>query len=165
MPILNPNAIEFFSNSAEQSKRMGIQLGALLKAGDMLCLEGELGAGKTTLVQGIVAGWGSPDLVTSPTYVLVNMYSRADKAKLIHMDAYRLKDAKEAEELDLEVLLEQGPFIVEWADKIEAALPEERLWLKMYWVEEERRRIEISSQGKRFEFLIEEFQEAIFGLL
>ena len=55
MPILDANALEFFTNSAEQTRRIGIQLGALLKANDVICLEGELGAGKTTLMQGIAA--------------------------------------------------------------------------------------------------------------
>ena len=67
MPILEPNAFEFISRSPDQTKRLGIRLGSFLQAGDVVCLSGELGAGKTTLVQGIAEGWGSPDAVTSPT--------------------------------------------------------------------------------------------------
>jgi tRNA threonylcarbamoyladenosine biosynthesis protein TsaE len=164
VPILRANAFEFFSNGPDQTRRFGIQLGELLKTGDLLCMQGDLGAGKTTLVQGLVAGWGSLDAVTSPTFVLVNVYRRADGAKLAHMDAYRLESAAEADALDLDALLEAGPLVVEWADKVEAALPKERLWLKMYWIDEERRRIEISPEGKRYEEKLDSFQETVYGM-
>ena len=76
MPILARDAFEFFSRSAEQTQRLGMRLGSLVKPGDLICLSGDLGAGKTTLVQGIARGWGSVDQVTSPTFVLVNVYRR-----------------------------------------------------------------------------------------
>jgi tRNA threonylcarbamoyladenosine biosynthesis protein TsaE len=74
MPILAPHALEFFSHSPEQTRRVGIRLGALLQSGMVICLEGDLGSGKTTLVQGIAQGWGSSDQVSSPTYVILNEY-------------------------------------------------------------------------------------------
>lgn len=165
MPILRQSAFEFFSNSAEQTRRLGIQLGGLLETSDLLCLQGELGSGKTTLVQGIAAGWGSLDAVTSPTFVLVNIYKRAEGAQLAHLDAYRLESAAEAEGMDIDLLLAQGPVVVEWADKIEAVLPTERLWLNLYAVDENRRRIEVHPKGKRYEQKLEVFQEAVFGLV
>jgi tRNA threonylcarbamoyladenosine biosynthesis protein TsaE len=143
---------------------MGIQLGGLLQRGDLVCLQGELGSGKTTLVKGIASGWGSLGAVTSPTFVLVNVYKRADGSRLSHMDAYRLESAKEAEELDLDQLLTQGPLVVEWADKVAAALPAERLWLKLFWIDEERRRIEVSPSGERYEKMLESFKETVFDL-
>lgn len=164
MPILDANVIEFFSSSAEQTRRLGIQLGGLLQRSDPVCLEGELGAGKTTLVQGIAAGWGSPATVPSPTFVLVNIYRRGDGEELAHVDAYRLEGPAEAEALDLDQLLSRGPMVVEWAPKIRAALPDEHLWLKLFWVDEERRRLELSSQGERYHEIREEFREAVFGL-
>ncbi|MGH2581738.1 MAG: tRNA (adenosine(37)-N6)-threonylcarbamoyltransferase complex ATPase subunit type 1 TsaE [Anaerolineales bacterium] len=164
MPILRANAFEFFSNSADQTRRMGIQLGGLLQRGDLVCLQGELGSGKTTLVQGITAGWGSLESVTSPSFVLVNVYKRADGAQLAHLDAYRLENYREAEELDLDQLLVQGPLVVEWADKVEAALPEERLWLKLFWIDEDRRRIEVSPSGERYGKMLESFKETVFDL-
>ena len=164
MPILDANAIEFFSNSAEQTGRLGIQLGGLLQRGDLICLEGELGAGKTTLVQGIAAGWGSADTVTSPTFILVNIYRRGDGEEFAHLDAYRLERAAEADALDLDELLARGPMVVEWAPRIRAALPTENLWLKLIWVDEERRRLELSSTGERYHHMREAFRELIFGL-
>ncbi len=164
MPILDSNSLELFSNSADQSRRIGIQLGSLLQPGDILCLQGELGAGKTSFVQGLAAGWGSADQVTSPTFVLMNIYSRADKMKMTHMDAYRLENVQEAEELDFLSHLDQGPLVIEWAEKIEALLPAERLWLRLFHVAEERRRIEISPKGQHYLDLLSNFQEAVFGL-
>jgi tRNA threonylcarbamoyladenosine biosynthesis protein TsaE len=164
MPILDANVIEFFSNSAEQTGRLGIQLGGLLHRGDLICLEGELGAGKTTLVQGIAAGWGSADTVTSPTFILVNIYRRGDGEEFAHLDAYRLESAAEADALDLDELLARGPMVVEWAPRIRAALPAENLWLKLIWVDEERRRLELSSTGARYHHMREAFRELIFGL-
>ncbi len=164
MPILDANSLEIFSNSANQSRRIGIQMGSHLNTGDLLCLQGELGSGKTTFVQGLVSGWGSADQVTSPTFVLVNQYSKVNGDRLSHMDAYRLENIQEAEALDVFSYMERGPLVVEWAEKIEAILPNERVWVRMFHVAEERRRIEISSEGEKFRKLISTFREAVYGL-
>src|SRR5512136_2821752 len=116
MPILDSRTLEFFSRSPEQTRRLGIRLGALLRMGDVVCLEGELGSGKTTLVQGLAQGWGSLDHVSSPTFVLCNIYRRPDGANLSHLDAYRLQDAREGEDLDIDLMLEGGALVVEWAE-------------------------------------------------
>jgi len=165
VPILRAGAFEMFSNSPEQTRRLGMQLGGLLQSGDLVCLEGELGSGKTTLVQGLAAGWGSPSAVTSPTFVLLNLYRRPDGAQLAHLDAYRLTGPREAEALDIDLLLDQGSLVVEWAQHIEEALPAERLWLKLIWSDEERRRIEISPQGERYQPMAAALQETVFGLV
>src|SRR5512135_3538255 len=104
MPILNARTLEFFSRSPDQTRRLGVRLGALLQPGDLICLSGDLGAGKTTLVQGVAQGWGSLDTVSSPTFVLVNEYRRPDGAFLFHLDAYRLESEPEAAELDIDGL-------------------------------------------------------------
>ena len=101
MPILDAHAFEFFSRSPEQTRRVGMRLGALLRPGDLVCLQGDLGAGKTTLVQGMAGGWGALDAASSPTFVLVNAYRRADDSAFHHFDAYRVESLGEAEELDL----------------------------------------------------------------
>ena len=129
MPVLDRQSLEFISRRAEQTRRVGMRLGALLQPGDLICLVGDLGAGKTTLVQGISSGWGSLDAANSPTFVLVNVYRRPDGDRLFHLDAYRLSGAAEAEDLDLDALLESGPLVIEWADRIRGRLPKERLWV------------------------------------
>ena len=153
MPILNPHTLEFFSRSPEQTRRLGIRLGSLLRPGDLVCLSGDLGAGKTTLVQGLAQGWGSLDAVSSPTFVLCNDYRRPDGRILYHLDAYRLANACEAEDLDLDLMLENGALVVEWAERIQPALPRERLWLKLRWIADEQRGMVFLPDGSRYERL------------
>lgn len=164
VPILNPNAIEFTSRSPEQTRRVGMRLGTLLRPGDLICLAGELGSGKTTLVQGIALGWGSLDQVSSPTFVLVNEYTRPDGQKLHHMDAYRLRGAQEAEQLDLDGILGEGVLVVEWADRISAALPAEQILVELKWSDDERRAMVFTAEGKRARQLLAEFRQKVFGI-
>jgi tRNA threonylcarbamoyladenosine biosynthesis protein TsaE len=161
MPILNPNAFEFFSRSPEQTRRLGIRLGVLLHAGDTLCLSGELGAGKTTFVQGVAQGWGSLDAATSPTFVLVNEYVRPNGFRLHHLDAYRLKNTLEAEDLDIGLMLERGALVVEWPERIRSALPEQNLWIDMRWIDEMQRGMVFSPHGKRALGLLNEFRKGV----
>ncbi|QYK51254.1 MAG: tRNA (adenosine(37)-N6)-threonylcarbamoyltransferase complex ATPase subunit type 1 TsaE [Anaerolineales bacterium] len=163
MPILTDGALEVFSNSPEQTRRLGMQLGELLAPGDVIWLEGDLGSGKTTLVQGMAAGWGSADLVTSPTFVLVNVYRRPNRQQFAHMDAYRLESAEDAEQLDLDALMDQGPLIVEWAPRIAAALPAERLHLQLQTVDETRRHILVEPHGERYQDIARAFKDAVYG--
>ncbi len=163
MPILDAHAFEFFSKSPEQTRRLGMRLGALLCPGDLVCLQGDLGAGKTTLVQGAARGWGALDEVSSPTFVLVNAYRRADGGQLSHFDAYRVESAAEAEELDLEALLAAGPLFIEWPERVESILPAERLWVFLEYESEEHRALRFTAKGKRYETLLDELRRAVYG--
>jgi tRNA threonylcarbamoyladenosine biosynthesis protein TsaE len=150
MSILDPNTFEFISRSPDQTRRIGIRLGALLQVGDVVCLCGDLGAGKTTFTQGIARGWGALERATSPTFVLVKYYNRPDGAKLAHLDAYRLLDALEAEDLDLELMMESGPFIIEWPERIRSALPENHLWVDLSWQDDQQRSMTFQPAGMRY---------------
>ena len=163
MPVLDRQSLEFISRSAEQTRRVGMRLGALLQPSDLVCLVGDLGAGKTTLVQGISAGWGSLDPATSPTFVLVNVYRRLEGEKLFHLDAYRLSGAAEAEDLDIDALLGAGPLVIEWADRIQEALPPERLWVSLQWVDDNQRDMVFTARGSRFLGLLGELRKHIYG--
>jgi len=164
MPILHPNTLEFFSHSPEQTRRVGIRLGSLLRPGQLVCLEGDLGSGKTTLVQGIAQGWGSADPVSSPTYVIINEYRRPEGALLFHTDAYRLSGtALDIAVLDLPGMLERGAVVLEWADLIRAHLPAERLWVQMQYMALEQRHLVFSPVGKTYEGLSKELEKMIFG--
>ncbi len=163
MPILDPLTLEFFSRSPEQTRRLGMRLGALMAPGDLLCLSGDLGAGKTTFVQGIAQGWGSLDAVSSPTFVIVNTYRKPDGVNLYHLDAYRIGSILEAEELDMDLMLETGALIVEWPERIEAALPKERLWVSLRYIADEQRGMVFTPCGKRFSTLLGEFRRRSFG--
>ena len=165
MPVLSANAFDFFSHGSEQTRRLGVRLGTLLQTGDVVCLQGELGAGKTTFVQGLAAGWGSLDAVSSPTFVLVNVYRRADGTEMYHLDTYRLESAPEAEELDLDAMLISGPLVIEWPERMLSVLPPERLWIKLNYVDEDLRELTFLPVGKRYIDLLNGFRKSSFGNL
>jgi tRNA threonylcarbamoyladenosine biosynthesis protein TsaE len=163
MPILDSRTLEFFSRSPEQTRRLGMRLGALLQIGDLICLHGDLGAGKTTLVQGIAQGWGTLDSISSPTFVLVNTYRRPDRQNLCHMDAYRLANPAEGEDLDIDLMLSTGALVIEWAERIQPVLPRQRLWIKMRWIADEQRGMVFLPEGAHYEKLLAEFRRQSFG--
>ncbi len=98
-----------------------------------------------------------------PTFVLVNVYRRTDAERLYHMDAYRISGPDEAIDLDLDDMLDQGPLIVEWADRIDAALAEARLWVTLNWVDETQRDIVFRAFGAEYEGLLQKFREEVYG--
>jgi tRNA threonylcarbamoyladenosine biosynthesis protein TsaE len=143
------------TQSPHETRELGRKLGQLLRPGDLLCLQGDLGAGKTTLTQGIAEGWGSADSVSSPTFVMVNLYRAADETPLYHMDAYRIESLPEAAQLGLDDMLAEGALIVEWPERIEALLPKERIWMTLIHLTETERQLEISANGTRHEALLQ----------
>ncbi len=163
MPILDSHSLEIISRSTEQTRRVGMRLGTLLKPGDLVALVGDLGSGKTTLVQGIAAGWGTLDPVSSPTFVLVNVYRHTDGVRLFHMDAYRLNGPNEALDLDLEAMLEQGPMIVEWAEHVQTVLPDCGLWVHLNYIDDVQRDLIFSGRGDYYEDLLSRFRKLVYG--
>ncbi|HBO33991.1 MAG TPA: tRNA (adenosine(37)-N6)-threonylcarbamoyltransferase complex ATPase subunit type 1 TsaE [Anaerolineaceae bacterium] len=165
MPILKPHAFEFFSHSAEQTQRVGVRLGNFLQTGDVVCLEGDLGSGKTTLVRGIVQGWGSADRVTSPTYVIMNEYRHPTGMTFYHSDAYRLTPDQPLDSAILEIdqALTNGVLVMEWAERMKTSLPQENLWIEMNWINPEQRHLIFTPNGKRYEQLLKKLQKALFG--
>lgn len=155
--------MDFCSRSPQQTRNIGMRLGGVLQAGDVICLQGDLGAGKTTFVQGIAKGWGSLDPVSSPTFVIVNVYRRADRSQLFHMDAYRLDSTPEAEELDMDSMLAQGPLLIEWPERINGLVPKERLWVQLAHIDEEEREMKFKSIGERYDGLLAIIRRAAPG--
>ena len=163
MPILDEHMLEFFSRSPEQTRRIGMRLGGLLEAGDVICLQGDLGAGKTTFTQGLTQGWGSLDTASSPTFILVNQYRRADGGKIFHLDAYRLDSVPEAEELDLDSMLAEGALIVEWPERLDGLIPAGHLRIRFEHIAEEHRRLEFNAHGIRYDGLLDEVRRLVVG--
>jgi tRNA threonylcarbamoyladenosine biosynthesis protein TsaE len=163
MPILDSHSLEIISRSSEQTRRVGMRLGSLLKPGDLVALVGNLGSGKTTLVQGIAAGWGSLDPVSSPTFVIVNVYRHSNGVRLFHLDAYRLNDSGEALDLDLDSMLDQGPMIVEWAERVKSVLPDNGLWVHLNYIDEVQRDLIFSGHGQYYADLLSRFRKLIYG--
>ncbi|WP_330476482.1 tRNA (adenosine(37)-N6)-threonylcarbamoyltransferase complex ATPase subunit type 1 TsaE [Terrabacter sp. C0L_2] len=116
--------------TTEDTQDFGRRLGALLRGGDVLVLTGDLGAGKTTLTQGIAEGLGVRGPITSPTFVIARVHpSLVGGPALVHVDAYRLGSAIELDDLDLDADLEASVTIVEWGAGLAEQLSDERLEL------------------------------------
>lgn len=140
----------------EETKEFGIKLGKLLKSGDIVCLNGNLGAGKTTLSKSIGLGLGVEDYITSPTFNLINEYQ--GRLTMYHFDVYRLENVDDLYDLGFdEYFYGQGVCIIEWAEKIEPVIPEERIVLEMESGDHiDERLIKIHGQGSSFEALVKE---------
>ena len=157
-------SLDFVSRSPDQTRRIGARLGASLQAGDVICLQGDLGAGKTTFVQGVARGWGSLDSVSSPTFIIVNEYRRDDQNKLFHMDAYRLDSAPEAEQLDLDAMLADGALLLEWPDRINSLIPVDNLWISLEHIVDGERKMMFKACGERYENLLEIIRQEVAGV-
>jgi tRNA threonylcarbamoyladenosine biosynthesis protein TsaE len=135
-------AVEIVSTSAEATEAAGERLGATLGAGAVVALTGELGAGKTCFVQGLVRGLGATVRATSPTFVLVNQYR--GRVPIHHVDAYRTDSMTELMDLGLlEMFGGDGVTIVEWADKLTPLLPTDSIHVHIAGVGDEPRTITI----------------------
>jgi tRNA threonylcarbamoyladenosine biosynthesis protein TsaE len=115
--------------TAAATRDLGRRLAGSLRAGDLVILSGELGAGKTTLVQGIGAGLGVRGQVTSPTFVIARTHpaARPGGVALVHVDAYRLDGLDQLDDLDLDTALENAVMVVEWGEGMAEALSPDRL--------------------------------------
>jgi tRNA threonylcarbamoyladenosine biosynthesis protein TsaE len=165
-PIFSSNVFEFTSGSAAQTARIGERLGELLVKGDVICLRGELGAGKTTMAQGVGAGWGAQDEVTSPTFTLIRPLTRAcDAALLYHIDLYRVESEREARLLGLSDLLNgHAACMIEWPERAPTLLPASRLSIDLAVLDETRRRLTFRAQGERYLQLLEDVKRCAFGI-
>ena len=164
MPILDKRSLDFVSHSPEQTVRFGVRLGERLQPGDVLCLSGDLGAGKTTLATGLARGWGALDQVTSPTFVIVNEYRRADGLRLFHLDGYRLNSSAEALALGFDDLLNtDGILLIEWPERFAEVLPPDHLRVTLRWIDDHKRNIRMEAHGERNILLLQDFRRSAFG--
>ena len=147
---------KFQTKSVSETIRIGKSIGRLLLPGDVIALVGELGTGKTQFIKGLAAGVGveKPTYVSSPSFTLINEY--AGKVPFYHIDLFRLKGEREAEELGLEEYLGgEGVTAIEWADRIPSFLPKEMLFIRMVYTGKNTRSLEIIGQGKHYKELVE----------
>ena len=120
----------FRTASAEETVALGEMLGALLRPGDIIALEGNLAAGKTTITKGIARALGVDDTITSPTFCLVSEY--AGKMPLYHFDVYRLQGADDFANLGAdEMIYGNGVCVIEWSEKIIEELPSRTIKIKI----------------------------------
>ena len=154
--------INLTTNKSEQTIALGKKLGKLLKAGDVIALSGNLGAGKTTLVKGIAQGLGiDKKQVNSPSYVLIREY-KGKKIELFHCDLYRLNNVEQIGFLGIEDYFDRnGVFVIEWAKRAGNLLPEQYLDINIILKGEKSRGFKIMAKGVKYSFLIEKFKVLI----
>ncbi|WP_314412736.1 tRNA (adenosine(37)-N6)-threonylcarbamoyltransferase complex ATPase subunit type 1 TsaE [Streptomyces sp. DSM 40484] len=147
---------EIVVNSPDQMVELGRRLAKLLRAGDLVMLTGELGAGKTTMTRGLGEGLGVRGAVTSPTFVIARVHpSLGDGPPLVHVDAYRLGGGlDEMEDLDLDVSLSDSVIVVEWGEGKVEELTDDRLQLLIHRAAgettDEVRRVAVTGVGERW---------------
>lgn len=151
MKRLNKHQIRV--NSVEETTQIAEKLALLLKPGDVITLEGDLGSGKTTFTKGIAIGLGVKRTVNSPTYTIVKEYE--GELPLYHMDVYRLESSDEDIGFD-EYFNGNGISVVEWAHFIEEFLPVEHLNIKISQLNNHSRLLEFSPRGRHFEWITAE---------
>lgn len=150
--------MEFEIYSVEDTEKLGYNLGLLVNSGDVICLTGDLGTGKTHITKGIARGLGIKDTITSPTFNIVNEYNDG-RINLNHFDVYRIADADEIYAIGFDdYIFSDSVSIIEWADYIEDILPEDILHInitKDYSKGENFRKITITPFGERFNYIKE----------
>lgn len=158
----------------EETQSVGEHLGRLVRGGDVLALYGDLGAGKTTFVQGVAAGMGVHGRVTSPTFILVNEYLGENDRRLTHIDTYRLAEGTTlaeaatfglAEQLDGEDVDAQTVFAIEWADRVQSILPADLLRIELITTTDNpgARTLHLAATGERSATLLESLRDFLAG--
>lgn len=150
--------MKFILENREKTKKFGEFLGSILKKGDVICLNGDLGTGKTTMSKSIGLGMGINDYITSPTFTIINEYYGS--LNLYHFDTYRLSSDADVEYLGFdEYFYGDGVCIIEWADRIKDALPEDYIEINLNRIDEEKRDVEIVAVGKRSQEILKELED------
>ncbi len=148
------NSRSLILSSLHETESIGKAIGQVLCRGDVIALIGELGAGKTALVHGIVSGLDAPRaLVASPTFMLMHQYH--GRLPLTHMDLYRLRNPEEAEAIGLsEIFDDDGVTAIEWADRFPGLLPSDRLEVRLSHRTFSSRTVRLVAQGVRSRSLL-----------
>jgi tRNA threonylcarbamoyladenosine biosynthesis protein TsaE len=159
--------LDVISHSAAQTTRLGQRLGELLTAGDVVLLLGSFGAGKTHFAKGVAQGLGSADLVTSPSFVLINEYrsgERLGRAPIFHIDLYRVERPAELAGIGLEDALDGGGVcLIEWAEHAEGWLPADHLAVHFDHLSDTKRVLRFVPHGRRYENLADTIKKTAFA--
>ena len=149
--------MEFIVDSVAKTINIGKKIGGLARSGDIICLNGDLGSGKTHFTKGIAKGLGISDNITSPTFTIVNEYE--GRIKLYHFDVYRVNDPDEISEMGFdEYIFGEGVSVIEWSNYIKEIIPEECMninIIKMPKEDDTFRKIIIEYKGDRYNYLKE----------
>ena len=149
--------VKIYLDGEEQTKEIGYKLGKLLTPGSVICLIGDLGAGKTTMTQSLARAIGVDDYITSPTFTIVNEYE--GNMPLYHFDVYRIGSSEEMYDIGYdEYINSDGVCIIEWANLIEDILPDEYLYIEMNYKETGREMI-LTPKGDKYEEIVKELSK------
>jgi len=146
--------------SRRETESLGRTFGRLLQGGQVLALIGDLGAGKTTFVRGLMAGLGAPEIpVSSPTFTLVHHYQA--RVPVIHIDLYRLRSPEEVEAIGFaDCFSDQAVTAIEWADRFPTLLPHDRFVIQLAHLSRKTRTVRFDAQGLRSHVLLADIQRA-----
>lgn len=149
--------MEFIVDTADSTMKLGRKLGELVHSGDIICITGDLGAGKTHFTKGVAQGLEINEPITSPTFTIVNEYE--GRLKLHHFDVYRVCDPDEIEAIGFdEYIFSDAVSIIEWSNFIEELIPREHIWVDIKKVPElgiDFRKISINYYGDRYNYIKE----------
>jgi len=158
------SSLDFILSSPGETESFGHAIGRLLRGGEVLALIGELGAGKTALVRGIVAGLGAPAAsVTSPTFLLVHEYQ--GRLPVVHIDLYRLQRLEEIELIGLsDYLTDEVVVAIEWADRFPQWLPDDRLEVQVAHRTRTTRKAHVEARGPRSRLLLAQIKKIVYPI-
>jgi len=138
--------MEIISKSSEQTKKIAQELASNLQGGKILCFSGELGAGKTTFIQGLAKGLEIKENITSPTFVIFKKYKAKNNLEFYHFDLYRIQDPQEALDLGFTEIINNKKNItaIEWSEKITDLIPLKNvIHIKLEYLDQNKRKITI----------------------
>lgn len=148
--------MEFITKDVDETIKLGYSLGEKINPGDIICLDGELGTGKTHFVKGIASALGIKEYITSPTFTIVNQYE--GRIKLNHFDVYRVSDPDEISAIGFdEYIFSDAASVIEWSKFIEELIPDEHvnILIEKINTDENSRKITINYSGKRYDYIKE----------
>ncbi|CAN5796457.1 tRNA (adenosine(37)-N6)-threonylcarbamoyltransferase complex ATPase subunit type 1 TsaE [soil metagenome] len=164
MAAPRPKKLTLKSHSSQETQSLGGLLAPMLVPGDVLVMSGDLGAGKTTFVQGLAKGLGIVERVTSPTFVLMKEY-HGGRFPLVHLDVYRLGRVQEVIDLGIDEYLDPSyVVVVEWGDKVEPLLPQDHLTIELTHEGADVRTITLTGKGSPWEGRMESIDKMVEGL-
>ena len=144
--------VDLLVADADEMQRLGERLAHVLQAGDLVVLAGSLGAGKTTLAQGIGRGLGVRGAVTSPTFVIARVHpSLTTGPSLVHADAYRIDGPLEIDDLDLDASVDESVTLVEWGRGLAEGLAADRLDIEITATDTDTRAVRVTAHGARWQ--------------
>jgi tRNA threonylcarbamoyladenosine biosynthesis protein TsaE len=156
--------IDIMTHSVYETRNLGQKIGTLIKHPLVIALTGDLGSGKTALVQGLASGLEVPAeyYITSPTFTLINEYP--GRYPLVHVDLYRLENIHDFEDIGLnDLMYDQAAIAIEWADKLSDGLPAEHLAITMEIIDTDCRKLSLVASGHNEVNLIIALEDALAG--